>query len=178
MTDGGVRALAALVLVAIAPTIAAQDPDPAPKARTIILVRHAEKGTGDDPHLSDAGRERAAALVHALSDAEVSAVYATPRKRTRETASPLAEAHGLTVEEVALDDDYVADQARLLREGPAGGVAVVVSHSDTMPLILDALGVPSPPVIPDDAFDQLFVVTLSVDGPPTLLELRYGRPRS
>src|SRR5690242_4194887 len=43
---------------------------------TVIVVRHAEKATGqsDDPHLSDAGDVRARSLARSLEDAGVSAV--------------------------------------------------------------------------------------------------------
>lgn len=81
----------------------------------IVLVRHGTTTTtgkelpGRAPglHLSDAGEQQAKAAatrIAALQDGKkrrVSAVYASPLERTRETAAPIAEAVGL---EVQLDD--------------------------------------------------------------------------
>ena len=78
----------------------------------IVLVRHGTTTTtgkempGRAPglHLSDAGEQQAkaaAARLTALHDGkkrQVSAVYASPLERTRETAAPIAEAVGLEVQ--------------------------------------------------------------------------------
>ena len=78
----------------------------------IVLVRHGTTTTtgkelpGRAPglHLSDAGEQQAkaaAARLTALQDGkkrQVSAVYASPLERTRETAAPIAEAVGLEVQ--------------------------------------------------------------------------------
>jgi probable phosphomutase (TIGR03848 family) len=72
----------------------------------VLLVRHGQTPTtgavlpGRTPglHLSDAGRaqaERAAARIAGMK--KVAAVYASPLERTRETAAPIAKAHGLRV---------------------------------------------------------------------------------
>jgi hypothetical protein len=69
---------------------------------TVIVVRHAEKATGqgDDPHLSAAGEARARALARALEDAGITAVITTQWVRTAETAEPTARAVGVTPEVV------------------------------------------------------------------------------
>ncbi len=70
----------------------------------VYLVRHAEPtlpamGAPDtDPELNMAGRERAHALVHVLREAGITDVLSTDYNRTRQTAAPLAEALGLTVQ--------------------------------------------------------------------------------
>src|SRR5690606_13518954 len=85
--------LAALLLAACS--------TPQPRAGTgevaFVIVRHAEKagGAGSDPALSDAGRERAAALARRLSGTSVAAVYTTDFRRTRDTVAPTAAAQGL-----------------------------------------------------------------------------------
>src|SRR5690606_31362275 len=65
-----------------------------------VVVRHAERAEDDprDPNLSAAGNARAAALAEALRDAPLVATYATEYRRTRQTAQPTADAHGLPVE--------------------------------------------------------------------------------
>jgi probable phosphoglycerate mutase len=49
-------------------------------------------------HLSDDGRKQAAAVAERIGTLKkVDAVYASPLERTRETAAPIAKAHGLPV---------------------------------------------------------------------------------
>lgn len=78
-----------------------------PKPTTVLLVRHGQTPTtgaslpGRAPglHLADTGRAQAdavAARIAALG--AVSAVYASPLERTRETAAPIAKALGLKVQ--------------------------------------------------------------------------------
>jgi probable phosphomutase (TIGR03848 family) len=72
----------------------------------LLLIRHALNdwvgkrlaGWTPDVHLNDEGRAQAAALAQRLAGAPLAAVYSSPLERTLETAQPLAEAHGLTVE--------------------------------------------------------------------------------
>jgi broad specificity phosphatase PhoE len=172
-------ALASLTRGALAETAPAPTPPATAAAEapiTVVLLRHAEKQAGDDPSLNDAGRARAEALVRTLADAHVGAIFVTPPLRTRETAAPLVRATGVEAKIVPVGDGYATNQANLLRELAPGTVAVVVSHSNTVPAILAALGVESPPPIAEDRFDDLFVATVPADGPPTVLHLRYGAP--
>jgi broad specificity phosphatase PhoE len=70
----------------------------------IMLVRHAlplrmdvaPGGGPADPGLSDRGREQAARLPQALAGDEVTALYASPAARARETAAPLERALGMS----------------------------------------------------------------------------------
>ena len=70
----------------------------------IILVRHAlpvriELETGvADPELSAEGREQASKLAAYLSSESIDAIYASPLRRARETAEPLATQLGLHVD--------------------------------------------------------------------------------
>ena len=73
----------------------------------LLLVRHAlpERVEGDapaDPGLSEVGRHQAEALAAWLADEPVDAIYSSPMRRARETAVPLAAAHGVGV---AVDDE-------------------------------------------------------------------------
>jgi alpha-ribazole phosphatase len=69
----------------------------------LVLIRHAEPdesvrgrsyGSLDVP-LSAAGRQQAEALVQALEDVEIDAIFTSPLRRARETAAPLATARRL-----------------------------------------------------------------------------------
>lgn len=72
----------------------------------LLLVRHGatvlsaeDRFAGStDVDLSDEGRAQAAALAERLSEEELSAVYASPMKRARETAALVAEPHRLEVQ--------------------------------------------------------------------------------
>ncbi|UCG88537.1 MAG: histidine phosphatase family protein [Gemmatimonadota bacterium] len=141
---------------------------------TVILVRHAEKAdVGDDPPLTDMGRQRALALAHALGEVEVDVVYTTPYIRTRETAQPLAELRALPVIAIPAES-YAERMATLIRSQHAGHIVVAVSHSNTVPALIEALGAGPAPVIDEDEYDDLYVVTIDAGGHATLLNLRYG----
>ncbi|MEW1956510.1 histidine phosphatase family protein [Kineococcus sp. NPDC059986] len=62
---------------------------------TVVVVQHAEKGRGADPGLTRRGVRQAHDVAAALADHGVRAVHASPRRRTRQTAAPLARALGL-----------------------------------------------------------------------------------
>ena len=139
---------------------------------TIFVVRHAEKadaGTGDpnDPDLSEVGQARAAALATVLKDAKIKFVYATEFKRTQATAKPTAEAAG--VEVTVMPGKETAALVAKLRK--AKGNVLVVGHSNTIPDIVKALGLPKPAAIGDGDYDNLFIVVRSV--PPRLIRLHY-----
>ena len=61
-------------------------------SQLVVVVRHAEKAETptDDVALSERGRARAEALASALGDAGVDTIITTERRRSRETAAPLA----------------------------------------------------------------------------------------
>ena len=85
-------------------------------AATLVLLRHATTRTtgkrlgGRKPgfHLDDRGRGQAEAAARRLAQLPVAAVYTSPLERTRETAAPVARAHGLRprIERGLLEVDY------------------------------------------------------------------------
>lgn len=72
----------------------------------LLLIRHAvndwvgDRLAGWTPgvHLNNEGQAQAATLVQRLADVPLAAVYSSPLERTLETARPLAQAHGLTIQ--------------------------------------------------------------------------------
>jgi broad specificity phosphatase PhoE len=165
------------LLVSAVALVAMVFPGLAPAATTVVVVRHAEKVEepgNRDPELSGAGVERAVVLTRLLRDVPLSAVYSSDFIRTRKTAEPVAEQAGVAVllrdprEAAALRDE-------ILRDHP-GGVSLVVGHSNTVPLVLGALGVTDPPEIAEDRYDDYFVVVIEDEAgaAPTLLHLHYG----
>jgi broad specificity phosphatase PhoE len=151
-------------------------------ATTVIVVRHAEKGTDDprDPSLTDAGRARALALRDVLKDASVSAIYSTQYKRTRQTVEPLAAQSALTIIERPVNSansaTYAADIAREVLGANRGKTIVIVGHSNTVPAIVQAFtGVPVK-AMEDTEYDHIFIVVIPASGAPRLMNVRFGRP--
>ena len=139
----------------------------------VIVVRHAEKAADGtrDPELSDVGRARADALAKVLRDAHVRAVFATQFKRTQATVDPAARETGVPV--VVVDAGDTAGLAERIRKEHAGEVVLVAAHSNTVPEIIKRLGGPVVPELAEDAFDDLFVVTLRASGAAQVLHLSY-----
>jgi len=158
-------------------------------ARTVvIIVRHAEKGADDpkDPSLTEVGEKRAEDLARMLAAAGVTHLYSSEYRRCRDTLVPLASRIGKKVQEVSASDPD--EQVALLRGLPAGSIAVVAGHSNTVPHLVDLLGgevsglvdTGHGPMIDDDTHDRMFLVILPrgetaapVDRAQTV-ELRYG----
>jgi phosphohistidine phosphatase SixA len=142
------------------------------EAQTIFLVRHAERADADgvaqkDPELSAAGKRRAQALAATLRDAKIGAIYVTEFKRTQETAKPLAEK--LAIEPIVVPARETAQLVAKLKAGT--GPALVVAHSNTLPDILKALGIASPPSIGESDYGDLFV--FECGSSPQVVRLHY-----
>jgi broad specificity phosphatase PhoE len=93
----------------------------APHTCLLFLVRHAAtlhnlaqppriQGCGEDPALSDTGRAQASCAAQLLARQPLAAVYASPLRRACETASIIAQPHGLVPTAiVALREVHVGD---------------------------------------------------------------------
>jgi phosphohistidine phosphatase SixA len=141
---------------------------------TVLLVRHADidlPPATADPSLNAAGRERAEALAHVAGSAGVSTVFTSSLTRTKETVEPIGKVLGIAGREMP----SAATVARKARAGEFGTVVLIAGHSNTVPEVIAALGVPTPPVIGETEFDNLFVVTVTEPSGASLLALRYGK---
>lgn len=177
--------LAALALaLGSTSNVRAEDAAVPPAARTVILVRHAEKEAQPkdprDPSLSEAGTARAEELARLLGASGAGYVFTSDLKRTQETVGPLAARLGVTSEALpAADSAAVVSKLDAL---PAGSVAVVCGHSNTVPSVAALLGVQitdlvdvrGTKMIDDDTYDRVFVITRPASGPAACLELNYG----
>ena len=141
---------------------------------TVLLVRHADidlPPVTADPSLNDAGRERAEALAHVVGTAGVNTVFTSSLTRTKETVEPILEVLGIGAREMPA----AATVAQKARAGEFGAVVLIAGHSNTVPEVIAALGVPAPPpVIGETQFDNLFVVTLIEPTGANLLALKYA----
>lgn len=151
-----------------------------PDGITIVLVRHAEKADGsDDPPLTEAGRQRARALIEAVAGHPPDAIYASQFRRTQQTVAPLATRLGL---QVRIDPVTrpIADwaqrfAAQLIADHP-GETVLVAGHSNTVPVLAAQLcGCEVEPL--DEAIhDRIWWITISEDGEAHLTVDRYGAP--
>lgn len=149
------------------------------KSRTgetvIFIVRHAEKQTtkGErDPGLTDAGNKRADLLAGLLSGANLKAAYSTEFKRTRATVAPAAKAAGITPAVINARDFKGLIQT--LKTKHPGQCVLVAGHSNTVPMMLRALGTQTRVTIREDEYSNLFVVTIGPDGGAAAIQLQYG----
>lgn len=155
------------------------------KVTTVFLVRHAEKadGPGQDPPLTEAGKQRAEALARLLQNAGVKGIYTSQFQRTQLTAEPLAKRLGLTVTPVPLSvkpsnpREVTEESVRELTkrvESHAGGAVLIVGHSNSVPDVIRMLGGDTVPKIDESSFDNLFVVTVYAGGRAKVVQLKYG----
>jgi broad specificity phosphatase PhoE len=98
--------------------------------RTVVhLVRHGEVHNPDrilygrlpEFHLSELGREMADLVAAHLADHDVTHVVSSPLERARETAAPIAAAHGLEVE---LDERALEAENAFEGRAVAGGKGI------------------------------------------------------
>lgn len=151
-----------------------------PAGTTVYLVRHAEKGAGEDPGLTEEGQARAEALAHTLAELHLDGIHVTELRRTGDTAAPTARTHGLEPvvhSVVGLDlEAHVQAIAEAVQREHCGGSALVVGHSNTIPAIVTALsGRPQAPMTEAD-YDGFFQVRLRPDRPSDVLLTHYGAP--
>jgi len=138
---------------------------------TLIFVRHAEKADNDprDPDLTAEGKARAERLANLLAHADVKAIYATPFKRTQQTAQPLAEALNLDIQSYSPFDQN-ASNTFINRH--AGETAVIVGHSNTVPAMINTwLGELRLEQLPEEAYDRVFIISGTPES-ARLVELR------
>jgi phosphohistidine phosphatase SixA len=138
----------------------------------IFLVRHAEKVDGSrDAELSDAGRARAELLADTLANAKVERVHSTEYRRAVDTAKPLAERLGVTIERY--DPRGLPKFVETLQR--EGGRHLIVGHSNTVPVIVEMFGGDPGPIIDEAAeFDRLYVIGFGPGVEPKVVLQRYG----
>jgi len=161
-----VSAIAALCL--LAPSVAFAQ-------KLVIVVRHAERADGGsmsktaqtDPLLSKEGETRALRLASMLAESGIKAIYATEYHRTQDTAAPIAKKLGLAVQTHKAVD--VPGLVAALKADHANDVVLIVGHSNSMPLLIKALGGPAL-VIAEDEYDAIYFL---VPATGTLSKIRY-----
>jgi phosphohistidine phosphatase SixA len=167
------KCLAIFAVASVASVASAQ----AQQARTIYLVRHADKVSDDpDAPLSEPGRQRAACLANTLRDANIGQIFTSELQRTQQTAAPLAEKFHL--QPTAIPLSKVDELIQAVRSSKAANV-LLVWHDATLPRILLALGAPEITPIAHTEYDRFFILSFAGDGrasKPGFVALRYCDP--
>jgi phosphohistidine phosphatase SixA len=151
----------------------------------VVVVRHGEKAPApaNDPVLSDAGNARSAALDSALRTMNITDVVVSHLQRTQLTAAAVvarthATVHVITIGAAGVDAHVkaVADTVRALTHAPGHTGVLVVGHSNTVTLIVAALGGGASPALCDSQYSQLFRVTENAAGAVSMSRETYGAP--
>jgi phosphohistidine phosphatase SixA len=142
----------------------------------IILLRHAEKVEGEgDVALTERGEKRSNLLADMLTDIKIDAVITTEWLRNQSTAKPISEKKGIGITTIPVGEDAAAHARLIVKklkgDSLSGKKVVCIEHSNTIPLILQELGVEQK--IENVLYSQLFIITLINGKKPTLLLLNY-----
>lgn len=136
---------------------------------TFIVVRHAER-EGNADKLSAQGRDRAEMLRGLGKILNVSAVYSTNTQRTKNTVKPLVDDLDAKLELYSRTTGAWIEQVR--RE-QAGGVVLIVGHSNTTGVIAGMLASKPAFAIGHDEYDAVFIVTVT-ESTASCVRLKYG----
>ncbi len=103
----------------------------------VFVMRHLQAESGEDPALTEAGRQQAQLLADWFGKSDKpNAIFVTRFRRSQETAAPLAAR--LRIRPILYDpsnNDALTEAVKA-----KGGNALVVGHSNTVPDIVERLG--------------------------------------
>jgi len=143
---------------------------------TVILVRHAEKKiepSNPDPDLTPEGMERAQEIARMFGGVGINTIFATQYKRTQETVKPLSDQTHVSV--TLLDANQTDELVKRIQTNLRGQTVFIAGHNNTVPAIASSLSGDKFPVIPDNEYDNLYIVTIYRFGKAKVLKLKFGK---
>ena len=143
------RPLAALLLLALA---ACETTPPPPRGPSFYVMRHLQKGDGQDPPLSEVGRANARRLIGFFAAEPPRVIYVSTTRRANETAEPLARKLRVKVRRY----DPANSNALVARVLAERGPVLVVGHSNTVPEIVEKLGGERPAPLAETDFGDVW----------------------
>jgi len=167
-----------LLLVLSADLVSAQ-PVSEPRGKLIVLVRHAEKEDvpRDNPALTEAGWDRAAALAKMLERMHIDHIITSHLDRTILTAQYVAQTRGLTPEEVSIESGLLAHLEAVvdaIHRRPDGEAILVVGHSNTIPRIVNTLTGEEYSDLDETVYSTVFIVSLEDGKKPRIIVSSFG----
>ena len=139
----------------------------------IYIVRHAEKSTepANDPHLNDAGKQRAQALKEMLANKNIAYIFSTNTNRTVETAYPFSMSVNIPIRYYS--NDTLSQFLQMITSLKMN--VLVIGHSNTILPMLDKLDLSHHiKTIPDNEYANLFIITVKQGKAADLKETTYG----
>lgn len=136
----------------------------------VYLIRHGEKElSGTDPALTPEGRLRAADWAEMLRNVGFDVIITSDALRTQETGGIIANVLGL--ETHALPKGDVAGLVDSLEFDHEEEIVLIVAHAETIPQILEYMGVLENVTIDQSEFANLFIVLKSSSDSSTYIHL-------
>jgi 8-oxo-dGTP diphosphatase len=151
---------------------------------TIYLVRHVKAGerrTWDDDDrlrpVSKTGQAQARALVGQLDGERFEHIVSSPYVRCIESVAPLASTRGLAIELAdGLAEEAPLDEALAVVRKHAAGGAVLCSHGDVIPMLLEHYAANGVDLGKDPTCPKGCTWILEIDGAHDVVAARYVPP--
>jgi broad specificity phosphatase PhoE len=136
----------------------------------VFIVRHAEK-LDNTPYsvLSPDGHKRAAVLRDQLQDKKIDLIFATPFKRTQETAGPLAQA--LNKAPLIYRNNAEDSIANIIKANKDKNI-LLVGHSGNIPAIIEKITGNKIRPLSEQEYDNLYIIEFK-KGKISLVEKKY-----
>ncbi len=142
------------------------------KTTTIILIRHADRDNFFI--LTEDGRRRAEALLEAVGDMDIKAIYSPDLQRNLDTVKPLAKHLGIDITITPRIQGTVIDQiAKKILARHAGETVLIVGNgsANLRALHLRLGGTGEGPY----KYGDLFIYTIPDQGPAKVIKSRFGQ---
>jgi hypothetical protein len=163
-----IRQLLVLMMLTLLTVGCASGPQlPTDALSTVVMVRHAER-TQITKELTEAGRQRAAALPGALEDLPIVAIYSPNLKRNIATAIPLANQLGIDITLIEEGMSWEAVAQRLVSDHPGKTVLWVGNRGNLINLYALLGGKGEPPL----EYGEIVILRVS-GGKPSEEERRH-----
>jgi broad specificity phosphatase PhoE len=138
----------------------------------VFIIRHTEQAVdGEDPPLTDIGHQRAARLPSVFRDAGIRVIYTSETLRTIQTAQPLAKV--LAIDSRIVPRREIEALVRRLAVEHTQDRVLIVSHSQTIPVLLRALGHTAEVPIGRDEYSSVFLVFPRQGMPPVVVRFHF-----
>jgi broad specificity phosphatase PhoE len=143
---------------------------------TYYLIRHAEKETGPDPKLTEAGKKRAGDLYQRLKKSPVSQIYTTSFLRTAMTGDSVRIYQRADTFYYGADTTAEGLLSALQQHFKKNSSVLIIGHSNTVPAILRKMGAGNLEgyEIPETQFNNLFIVEIKKGKVSKFLQEQYG----
>jgi len=137
---------------------------------TYYLIRHAEKTRSEvvnkNPHLNEAGKQRAIAWSHVFKDVKFDIIYSTNYHRTIETATPTLQNNGLDIQLYNPSNLYTT----AFKKATKNKTVLIVGHSNTTPTFANKiLGKQQYDGIDDRNNGNLYIISINNEQTSTQL---------